>query len=485
VTHLPAPAQWVIRPMNEMEVAEMIERHIDYVDEDGRSVHLPMPFVRHFMKRDDELPRMVAVATLPIVLADGPILAMDEGCLDRQRGILFVMPRQLLEMLPRRADCTRERVGKAMRFLTEEWLCDVACDYTAKGTLIATALTMIERSILDQRPVFFVSAGQRGSGKTTTLTMLIEAVMGIAPAAAAWSPNEEERRKAVFAYFQYGLTYILWDNIPRGTQISCPHIEKSCTAAYYSDRKLGVSQMVATAASTIHLFTGNNVAPKGDLASRSLQVRLDVDRVDPENRSFRHPDPIGWTRANRAEILTALYTILLGNPSLDLAQDAPMKTRFKMWYRVVGSAVEHAASCAASLDPDVEHMPDRVLDFGKLFLDQEADDEDATSLAEMLHALDHAMAGRDAAVGRQKQPFRSADVADAINSPSVDAGALVVKAFLFPNHPSGTLVTAKAVGKRLKAHVGAPTRCGERTLVLKTLTDTHDKVILFQVATIP
>jgi len=25
-------------------------------------------------------------------------------------------------------------------------------------------------------------------------------------------------------------------------QISCPHIEKSCTAAYYSDRKLGVSQ---------------------------------------------------------------------------------------------------------------------------------------------------------------------------------------------------------------------------------------------------
>jgi hypothetical protein len=54
----------------------------------------------------------------------------------------------------------------------------------------------------------------------------------------------------------YGVPYISWDNIARGTQISCPHIEKSCTAAYYADRKLGVSEMVATAASTIHLFTG-------------------------------------------------------------------------------------------------------------------------------------------------------------------------------------------------------------------------------------
>jgi hypothetical protein len=475
VTHMPAPEQWVIHVMDEMEVAEMIERHIDYVDEEGRSVHLPMPFVRHYMKRDDgALPTIVTVATLPIILADGAILAMDDG-LDRDRGIVFKVPQQLLTMLPSRSSCTQESIGRAMRYLTDEWLCDVSSDYAGKCTLIAAALSMIERSILDQRPVFFVSAGQRGSGKTTTLTMLIEAVTGIAPAAAAWSPNEEERRKAVFSYFLYGLTYILWDNIPRGTQISCPHIEKSCTAAYYSDRKLGVSQMVATAASTIHLFTGNNIAPKGDLASRSLQVRLDVDRVDPENRNFTHPDPVGWTRANRAEILAALYTILLGNPALELPQDAPMKTRFKMWHRVVGSAVEHAAQCAGNAD----HV-----DFGTLFLAQEADDEDATSLAEMLHALDEAAASRAAASGRQKQPFKSADVADAINSNAIDMNMLTVRGFLFPNHPAGTLVTPKAVSKRLKAHTGAPVRHGSQTLVLKTFMDTHDKVILFHVATI-
>ena len=82
MTSLPPPEQWVLSKMNEMEVAEMIEEHIDYytVDEDGnrRSVHLPTPFVRHFMKRNDgALPTVVAIATAPIVLADGVLLAPD------------------------------------------------------------------------------------------------------------------------------------------------------------------------------------------------------------------------------------------------------------------------------------------------------------------------------------------------------------------------------------------------------------------------
>jgi len=35
----------------------------------------------------------------------------------------------------------------------------------------------------------------------------------------------------------------------------------------------------------------------------------------------------------------AACSILLGNPALDLPRDAPMKTRYKMWQRLVGSAV--------------------------------------------------------------------------------------------------------------------------------------------------
>jgi hypothetical protein len=286
MTTLPAPEQWVLQKMSLEEVAEMIERHIEFVEED-RAVHLQTQFVKHYMRRSDgALPTVVAIAQLPIVLLDGELLAPDG--LDRKRGIIFVVPRELRAILPRREDCTPVAVKAAMTFLTDSWLADVATDYAGMCVLIAAALTIIERSLLPQRPAFFVTAGRRGNGKTTVLTMLIKAVTGLWPAGAAWTDNEDERRKALLSYFMAGVSYILWDNIKRGAQITCAHIERSCTSAYYADRKLGVSETVATAAATIHLFTGNNIAPKGDLASRSLTVRP-KDRTTRTKKTRRSP----------------------------------------------------------------------------------------------------------------------------------------------------------------------------------------------------
>jgi len=477
MTKLPAPEQWVLHRMNEMEVAEMIEQYIDFVDSKGNSVHLPSKYVRHFVQRfDDVLPTVVAIATLPIVLADGVLLALDG--LDPDRGIAFKIQPELREVLPRREDCTEAAVRKAMRFLTDNWLCDVATDYAGKCTLIAAALSLIERSIFPDRPAFFVTAGRRGGGKTTTLTMLIMAVTGIWPAAAAWSTNEEERRKALLSYFLYGVTYILWDNITRGSQISCPHIEKSCTAAFYADRRLGVSEMVATAASVIHLFTGNNIAPRGDLASRSLQVRLVVNRTDPENREFKHPDPVGWTEDNRAEILQALYTLLLGNPALKLPRDTIFHTRFKMWYRVVGSAVEHAArlvsednEAARRAGVKVDKEAGHEIDFCKLFLVQEAEsDEDSVSLASALEVMK-----------RRWIKFRASDLADLINrevgdgmlTPEMKRDSIVLRDFLFGPVPANFVATPKSVSGMLKAHRDEPVRHGDETLVLRGNPDPH------------
>jgi hypothetical protein len=447
MTKLPQPEQWVLQRMNEMEVAELIEEHIDFVDENDRSVHLPMQFVRHYVQRhnDDALPTVVAISTLPIVLADGGLLA--PAGLDRERGIIFKIPRELRRAIPKRKDCGKRAVREAMQFLCDEWLCDVASDYVGKCIIISAALTIIERSLLPQRPAFFVTAGKRGNGKTTTLTMLIMAVTGLWPAAAAWSTNEEERRKALLSYFLLGVPYILWDNIARGTQISCPHIEKSCTSAYYSDRKLGVSEMVATAAATIHLFTGNNIAPKGDLASRSLSVRLQVDRSDPENRRFRHPDPVGWTEAHRVEIMQALYTLLLGNPELDQPRDAPADTRYKLWWRLIGSAVEHGA----------ELMGEEV-DFRDVFLKLEDEDDDSVSLAEALELL------------LKEGEFKAADVAELINDRGNVRGA-ALRGFLYPDAHSNHVAMAQSVSNLLKSHVDEPVKSAKRTLILRTTKD--------------
>jgi hypothetical protein len=453
MTKLPEPEQWVLQKMTFEEVSEMIERHIDFVDKDGRSVRPRASIVKHYMRRSDgALPTLVAVAQLPIVLLDGEMLAPDG--LDRLRGIIFIIPKELREVLPKHEDCTKEAVEKAMKFLTDEWLGDVATDYAGKCILIACALTIIERSLLPSRPAFFVTAGRRGSGKTTTLTMLIMAVTGISPASSAWTENEDERRKALLSYFMMGLPYILWDNIRRGSQIACPHVERSCTSGYYMDRKLGVSEAVATAAATIHLFTGNNIAPKGDLASRSLTVRLEVDRPDPENRKFRHPDPIGWTDENRAEILKALYTLLLGNPTLDEPREAEMKTRYREWYRAVGSAVENAAKTVG-----------KTVDFTKLFLAQDEEDDEDTSLAAALAAMGAKWGDKH---------FVAKDAESVVNNAFEDEHGRTIREFLYPTLEQGAKVSARSVGKALKWHVDNPVRSGSQTFVLRRVMGTRE-----------
>src|SRR5262249_9111036 len=65
MTSLPAAEQWVIARLTDAECAEMIDQHIDFVDKDGRPVHLQPKLVRHYMKRDDgALPTIVAITTL-------------------------------------------------------------------------------------------------------------------------------------------------------------------------------------------------------------------------------------------------------------------------------------------------------------------------------------------------------------------------------------------------------------------------------------
>jgi hypothetical protein len=112
---LPAPEQWLLTRANEMHLAETIERHIDFVDRDDRSVHLAMPFVGHYLQRhDNALPTVAAIATQPIILADGTVLAQTEG-LDRGRGIVFHIASELLDLVPGREGCTPEAVVDAMR----------------------------------------------------------------------------------------------------------------------------------------------------------------------------------------------------------------------------------------------------------------------------------------------------------------------------------------------------------------------------------
>jgi hypothetical protein len=310
--------------------------------------------------------------------------------------------------------------------------------------------------------------------------MLSLATLGRRASAAAYSFNDEERRKAVLSYLAAGVPLIAWDNIPRGATIACPAIERALTTQDYSDRVLGESQTLVVSASTVMIFTGNNIAPRGDLVSRSLVVRLAVDRADPENRSFRHTDALAWTESNRARLLRALYIILLGNPRLRDKDPPPAQTRFKQWYHLVGSAIEYAARqhaehvAAAVMDSGDTHNPGACrpehIKFQDLFLAGEVDEEQSTALADVLRVIGtlwpHGCKASD--IARYASATDEAAVEFRIALEGAAGKAIRV--------PTSTVITW-----RLKAIVDSPAEVGGKVVALRYRPNTSGNGGDFQV----
>jgi hypothetical protein len=468
---IPAPPQRLLLYHDRYTLGHEIERHIAYEIVVGgkkkqrRTKSLPMLFVDHYLRfRESRLPRVSAIVTSPLVLLDGTVLA-HEG-LDRERGLLFDIDPVLLAALPSREECTDEAAAEALRFLTDEWLCDVTTDFDGKCILVAMALSILQRALFSEKPCFFVTAPQRGGGKTTVVAMISVAATGHRAAARGWSDSEEERRKAILATLATGVAMMVWDNIRRGEAISCPNVEKVLTSPTFTDRVLGKTEDKTVSTATIMAFTGNNIGPRGDLASRALIAQLGVDRPDPENRTFAHPDPISWTRANTTRIRRALHTILLANPRLAGGAQTPAKTRFRDWWCSIGAAIEHAA---AQLGQEV--------DFGRLFAVSDEYDEEAIGIGEVLRHLQSWMPSTDAV----KQKFTSAMLRRRLveETEYTPEWVLGLRDFFAPGRKISELST-KRIGHALGKIVGTLVLVGDgRTMALESEIDPHDKVRRF------
>lgn len=464
VKRLPPPPILSLIPHEKYSLGLLIEKHVEFYkliekkngDIIEVTVALPQPFIEAYLAyRDSNLPRVWTIATMPMVLPNGKILATNG--LDRKSKILFHIEPGIVELLPK-GEITDADILAAMNFLADEWLCDVLTDYDGKCVLISMAMSILQRTLFRERPCFSVTAGKAEGGKTTAVNMVCLAALGIPAPAAAWSMVEEERRKALFALARQGLAFVAWDNIKRGAAISCPHFEKMLTAEIIGDRVLGTSDNETPPSLIIFVFTGNDITMKGDLASRTLLCRIVVDRPDPANREFKHPAPLEWTRDHRAEILKALYVIMMGNPRAKQAKKdrKPAKTRFKDWWASIGAAIEHAAKLAG-----------HEVDFDQLIALSKSEDEETLTLVDGLRALDTLATKNNSAASYTASLVRGwAD--DYGTEPAT------LKNFLKPRR-DGTLTTPM-VTATLGSHTDEPVDVGDEIWILKAKRDPHTEV---------
>ena len=338
-----APAEPGLERLSVVRLQMLVERYVRWsVEKQNRQYFgaLPRSYLHALMELSPSaIPVVRAINVAPIISMSSSVI--DGVGLDRETGLVHRIDPLLRACIPANPP-TDEDVRTAATYLFDEWLVDVALDRVGKSIAIMLAMTLIERALLPERPAFFVTAGQRGGGKTTLVNMITTAVLGRRAAAAGWSDNPEERKKALFSYLRQGVACLSWDNISRGAAISCPHVEAALTASEISDRVLGVSKVETVSSTTVQIFTGNMITPRGDMASRSIMLALNVDRPDPENRTFAHADPLAWTHANRTKIVRALYTLLIAG-AMNRPEKQEPKTRFKTWWSIIGWSMEYAA----------------------------------------------------------------------------------------------------------------------------------------------
>jgi len=189
----------------------------------------------------------------------------------------------------------------------------------------------------------------------------------------------------------------------------------------------------------------------GDLSSRALNVTIEVDRPAPENRTFEHEDPLGWTFAHWGEILRALYLIALCNPQLRAADRVSPQTRFKEWWNQVGAAVENVAHEYAAIN----QRGGEPLSFKELFKKSEKCEEESVAVLGALGVI-YKYWPEKSIVASDVYAYLTKTEAQYDNEEKA-----TLRSFCLPKNKQGLSVTTNSISRALGDICGMPLPCGD------------------------
>lgn len=204
----------------------------------------------------------------------------------------------------------------------------------ARAAFLSNILTAAARHAIDTRPVYFYTAPMAATGKTLLSKMASQIADGVEPAIRPYTDEAEEMRKVLLTVLIAGDPTLLLDNVPSGAKVRSATLCAFATAPVYGDRKLGASESLKFPNRCQVSASGNNITPTGDLARRSIVVRLDVNAESARGREFTIPDLKAHVRAHRPQLLADALTVIR---AYALASDPvslkPLES-FERWSRI-------------------------------------------------------------------------------------------------------------------------------------------------------
>ena len=210
-----------------------------------------------------------------------------------------------------------------------------------RSSWLALVLTLVGRNLVKGNvPLFASVANQARTGKTNLVRYAELIALGSWTGPTRWPTgrDEEELGKRVDAAVLGRRPLMLFDNV-RG-EIAGTALEAAVTSDTYTPRILGKSEMPTLEQLTVFAISANSASFGGDVAPRTLPMRLFWPGPAPESREFRRADLRAHVQANRDELHVAALTILsaylsAGAPDMEL----PAWGSFEAWSKLIRNAL--------------------------------------------------------------------------------------------------------------------------------------------------
>jgi hypothetical protein len=185
----------------------------------------------------------------------------------------------------------------------------------------------------------------QGTGKGLLASAISEIATGSLPRAQALPSDDDETRRTLTASLLAAQQIIFLDNLDSGGRrglIHRPSLASALTTEVVNDRRIRTSEILKLPNHALWLATGNNPQLSGELARRTVRIRLVPMEERPWLRTgFRHPDLLAWARSERPSLVRALLVLARSWVVAGRPRGERVLGSFEAWSAVIGGILDH------------------------------------------------------------------------------------------------------------------------------------------------
>jgi hypothetical protein len=287
------------------------------------------------------MPPLLRIARCPTMAPSGRLVATPGY--DAETG-LFYSPRPGGEVTVPTAP-TPDQVQAARDLLLGDLLADFPFVSPAdRANCVGLFLLPFVRELIPgSTPLHLIEKPSPGTGASLLFEVLGQLVCGGSPALITEGTQEDEWRKRITSTLSSGPEIVTIDNLRRRLDSSA--LAAALTAPVWEDRRLGTSDNLRIPVRCLWLATGNNPTVSPEIARRCVSIRLDARVARPFERAlsaFLHPHLTAWVQTHRAELLTALLTLVQAWHVAGRPVGLASLGSFERWAAVIGGILQVA-----------------------------------------------------------------------------------------------------------------------------------------------